>query len=72
MKELNEKELMVVDGGGIDPVSLGVGVGAGILVEGATKAATGKTASDHVANGINSAIDTNGEPEHFQGNYSAL
>ncbi len=52
--ELNENEMMMVEGGGF-LIFLG-GIAAGILVEGITKAATGKSASDWVAEGFNWAV----------------
>lgn len=53
--ELNENEMMTTEGGSV-LIFIG-GIAAGILVEGVTKAATGKSASDWVAESIQWAAD---------------
>lgn len=51
--ELNENEMIEVEGG----AGILIGVVVGILIEGGTKAITGKSASDWVAEGGRWVID---------------
>ena len=54
---MTEEEMFAMDGGVISfGVGLLIGLGVGILVEGTTKAANGKSASDHVASAITTVV----------------
>ena len=56
MEELAPKKMLKINGG-VDPVSVGIGIGLSILVEGVTKACTGKSASDWVDEGCRKIKD---------------
>ena len=49
-KELNNEEMMQVDGGN----GLLIGIAAGIIIDAATKSITGKSCSEHLSDAVDS------------------